>query len=124
MRYIKLFESSNKSKLKEDIDGLLIELKDNNFFVKVNIEKESVIIVLHQENMIYDRFKYSEVEDYIDTTIDYLKYFWNKDVTVKYEIHYKFKGYSRYRDIDSKVNLIEETRDKLLNFIIIKINKI
>jgi hypothetical protein len=35
--------------------------------------------------MIYDRFKYSEVEDYIDTTIDYLKYFWNKDVTVKYE---------------------------------------
>jgi hypothetical protein len=34
MRYIKLFESSNKSKLKEDIDGLLIELKDNNFFVR------------------------------------------------------------------------------------------
>jgi hypothetical protein len=39
MRYIKLFESSNKSKLK-DIDGLLIELKDNNFFVKVNIERK------------------------------------------------------------------------------------
>jgi hypothetical protein len=41
--------------------------------------------------MIYDRFKYSEVEDYIDTTIDYLKYFLNKDVTVnmKYIINLK-----------------------------------
>jgi hypothetical protein len=66
-------------------------LKDNNFFVKVNIEKESVIIVLHQENMIYDRFKYSEVEDYIDTTIDYLKYFGIKTLllNMKYIINLK-----------------------------------
>jgi hypothetical protein len=28
---------------KEDIDGL-IELKDNNFFVKVNIEKKKVLL--------------------------------------------------------------------------------
>jgi uncharacterized protein (UPF0335 family) len=40
MKYIKLFESFNRTKLEEDINGVLVELVDKGFEVKVIVKPD------------------------------------------------------------------------------------
>jgi hypothetical protein len=95
MKYIKLFESFNRTKLEEDINGVLVELVDKGFEVKVIVNQ--TIFLINQASFdevpntieVYisigsfkttsynnNNFVYSEISDYILTLIDYVNYAW------------------------------------------------
>jgi hypothetical protein len=78
----KLFES--KLDIKNDIDGILIELVDNGYFIEVKMDKyvvlsiknrivsndESSISIVIKNTKIYNS---NDIEDYVLTILDYLK---------------------------------------------------
>jgi hypothetical protein len=94
MKYIKLFESFNRTKLEEDINGILVELVDKGFEVKVIVKPdyrprfkgfddvpntiEVYINIGSFKTTSYNNnnFVYSEISDYILTLIDYVNYAW------------------------------------------------
>jgi hypothetical protein len=97
MKYIKFFESFNRTKLEEDINGILVELVDKGFEVKV-IVKPDYLFLINQASFdevpntieVYisigsfkttsynnNNFVYSEISDYILTLIDYVNYAWS-----------------------------------------------
>ena len=79
----KLFES--KLDIENDIDGILIELVDNGYFIEVMMDKyvglsirnriqvsndESSISIVIKNTKIYNS---NDIEDYVLTILDYLK---------------------------------------------------
>jgi uncharacterized protein (UPF0335 family) len=96
MKYIKLFESFNRTKLEEDINGVLVELVDKGFDVKVIVKPDYLFLINHQTSFnevsntievyistgsfkttIDNNFVYNEISDYILTLIDYVNYAWS-----------------------------------------------
>jgi hypothetical protein len=116
MKYIKFFESFNRTKLEEDINGILVELVDKGFRVNVTTQPffddipNNVQIFIASDNE--NNFIYNEISDYIDTVIDYMSYAWvdaikSKLVSINYDSHkyIEVSGYQRkvgsYRQIPS-----------------------
>jgi hypothetical protein len=85
------------TKLEEDINGVLVELVDKGFEVKVIVKKPDYLFLINQASFdevpntieVYisigsfkttsynnNNFVYSEISDYILTLIDYVNYAW------------------------------------------------
>jgi hypothetical protein len=86
MRYIKLFESFDKIKLKQDISDILVELVDQGFDIRINTDdifneyKRPVIEVeiekLGLQGLSFEcsefLFRYEEVSEYLKTINEYM----------------------------------------------------
>ncbi len=101
MKYIKLFEWTSENDIENDIDGILIELVDEGFFIEVKMDKyvvikssstfektisfsknndrrySSVTIIIKNKN----KYNTNDIEDYVLTVIDYLKSKWGDKIT-------------------------------------------
>jgi hypothetical protein len=106
MKYIKLFEWTNENDIKNDIDGILIELIDDKFYVEVKMDKyvvlkssstfEKTISFSNNNDRRYscvtiiiknkNRYNTNDIEDYVLTVIDYLKSKWGDKNSYGYEI--------------------------------------
>lgn len=97
MKYIKLFEWTSEHDIENDIDGILIELLDEGFFIEVKMGKYVVLkgknyLISFSDNndrryscvtiIIKNKNKYNtnDIEDYVLTVIDYLKSKWGDKI--------------------------------------------
>lgn len=82
MRYLKsyqLFESVDNNELNE-LNDLVLNLRDNNFIVQLSFLNEGIIIISSSE-----LFKYSDIDDDIEMITNYLeKEGYRCSVKVKY----------------------------------------
>ena len=115
MKYIKFFEGFDSKypidKIEIDIDGMLIELIDNNFSIKKDFTNSYISISISKKV----NFKYDEIKDYVDTMLDYLNNALGDDISIEfktdtiYEIyrkeHYLTKNDEPYAN--SQINLIK-----------------
>lgn len=67
---IKLFESFN-TKIKDGIDDILVELKDNGFNIRKISDDDSMAIHIIKP-FGQDEFEFSEIEDYVIMLLDYI----------------------------------------------------
>jgi hypothetical protein len=137
MKHIKIFEKfDNKTKvledkIKNDIDGILIELLDKGFrtYKKIEINNyKGYESYFHFKidmkpvtgyNGYKKQFKYEEVKDYIHTVIDYLKYAINDNINISFEVSsiYKIFNKEHYMTEHSEPN-----NEKEVNSIELKIS--
>lgn len=123
MKHIKLFEKFkefDESSLKDDINGILIELKDKGFKITISTFKTmgrdtiSIIIIPNSGYILNGNDIYS----YILTLVDYMKYKLGSDIYIEYlywepEVNNSFKTFDFLSDRDKnmsafKINFCEE----------------
>ncbi len=110
MKYVKLFEEFEEGqidKLKEDFDGILIELVDKGFYIKYDFSKpyngldEVEISIYHLNGGDTSLlFYYDDVKNYINTIKDYMDIYYNNICEVIFQIGNNPKwltnGYDRF----------------------------
>jgi hypothetical protein len=122
MKHIKLFEKFkdfNKELLEQDIDGILVELKDKGFTCTISTFKTmgrdtiSIIIIPKYPEILNTNDIYS----YILTLVDYMKYKLGRDIYIEYlywsEVNSGFKTFDFLSDRSKKtsafkINFLEE----------------
>ena len=100
MKYIKLFEWTSEHDIENDINGILIELIDDNFYVEVKMDtyvaiktsstfEETISFTKNNDRryscvtiMIKNKKRYNtnDIEDYVLTVVDYLKTKWGDKI--------------------------------------------
>jgi hypothetical protein len=114
MKHIKLFEkflNFDEELLKDDIDGILVELKDEGFEITTSIFKtmgrKTISITLHREvNDQYIDFNTNDINIYILTLVDYIKYKLDKDIYIEYLYwDYRNNMFSRFDFNDENKNM-------------------
>jgi hypothetical protein len=113
MKHIKLFEkflNFDEELLKDDINGILVELKDNGFEITISIFKkmgrDTISITLHREvNDQYVHFNTNDINIYILTLLDYIKYKLGKEIYIEY-LHWDYRNnmFSRF-NLDENKNM-------------------
>lgn len=110
MKYVKLFEDFEKSqinKLKEDFDGILVELIDKGFHIDYDFSKpynrgDEVEISFYRLNggdtsVLFD---YDDVKEYVKTIKDYMDIYYNNTCEVIFrtgdKYHATTNGYDRF----------------------------
>ena len=92
MKHIKLFEkflNFDEELLKDDIDGILVELKDEGFEITTSIFKtmgrKTISIALHRAvNNKYSNFNTNDISIYFLTLVDYIKYKLGTELYIEY----------------------------------------
>jgi hypothetical protein len=86
MKYIKflkvLIVKYPIDKIEIDIDGMLIELIDNNFSIKKDFTNSYISISISKKLILND-----EIKDYVDTMLDYLNNF-GDDISIEFKTRY------------------------------------
>lgn len=108
----KLFESNfdfsgDKSKIRENIDSCLVELKDKGFDINIIIYDDYINVVIQKgfdidnDNFYngYDEFDLYEIEDEVIQLEDYIKAKYDVDVEYIPETKYDMKSYYNLKDI-------------------------
>jgi hypothetical protein len=117
IKSFKLFESNSdfsgdQSKLIENIDSCLVELKDKGFVLNIIIDDNYINVDIQKEGDIdnavnfyegYDEFELYEIEDEIIQLEDYIKA--KYDVNVEYVPETSFSNDSYYNFNELPVNL-------------------
>jgi len=117
IKNFKLFESNSdfsgdQSKLIENIDSCLVELKDKGFVLNIIIDDNYINVDIQKEGDIdnavnfyegYDEFELYEIEDEIIQLEDYIKA--KYDVNVEYVPETSFSNDSYYNFNELPVNL-------------------
>lgn len=94
MKHIKLFEKFkefDESSLKDDINGILVELEDKGFKITISkfktMGRDTISIVLmplNQDGTVLAGFIIDDIDSYILTLVDYMKYKLGSDIYIEY----------------------------------------
>jgi hypothetical protein len=126
MKHIKLFEKFkefDKELLKQDINGILIELRDKGFNITISTFKTMgrdtigiVLMPLNQGGTVLTGFIIDDIDSYILTLVDYMKYKLGSDIYIEYL--YWDREYGGFKTLDfsdknkktdaMKINFCEE----------------
>lgn len=99
--------SGDKSKIRENIDSCLVELKDKGFDINIIIYDDYINVVIQKgfdidnDNFYngYDEFDLYEIEDEVIQLEDYIKAKYDVDVEYIPETKYDMKSYYNLKDI-------------------------
>jgi hypothetical protein len=75
-------------KLKQDLDDIVVELKDDpKFVISIDYKYDTVSILIHTKGTWDDNkrgyFNIGSIKDYLDMIVDYIDSYYNYDLEVK-----------------------------------------
>ena len=69
-------------KLKQDLEDIVVELKDDpKFEISIDYEYDTVSILIQKRERVY--FSIGSIKDYLDMIVDYIDSYYNYDLEVK-----------------------------------------
>ena len=136
MKYIKLFEDFEESqinKLKEDFDGILVELIDKGFYINYDFSKpynsrDEVEISFYRLNggdtcLLFD---YVDIKEYIKTIKDYMDIYYENECYIVFKMgnnpKWINKSYDRFIFGEEESKSVKSNINKDDMFQFIKLN--
>lgn len=137
MRYLKKYDKLFESEVVNNCEDILLELDDQNFITNVIHtprypgNPETIVLkirrrLIHGEYDDENLFKYSEIEEYVERTIDYLEAETDFMMVKASIVWLRFPTYPRNRNLDT-LNISDsrgECVNKLRDFVNQKDSKI
>ena len=78
----KVVKDIDFEKLKQDLDDIVVELKDDpKFRITIGYQFDQVCILISEKN--FRHFNVESIKDYLDMIVDYIDSYYNYDLEVK-----------------------------------------
>lgn len=122
MRYIKLFESFDRIKLKQDISDILVELVDQGFDIKINLDDSFIEVEIEKlgvRKLSFESspflFKYEDISDYLKMVRDYMEHYSYRPLNPSFPIVIFQKRSTRNKKVECTWSRFLFLEEKFIN---------